>query len=192
MTSLKGGAAEAHQTVDGQGRELPQGVLGPARLAGVAIVIEADLPESEEAAEPANEPTTLREPVERVDDPAIHQAEIAAIERDVEVADQAQDSVERKVSQPLEEALFAAPADGVHDVVAIPPQPEKLRQQFRGVLQIAVHHDDGLSSGMLEPRRDRGLVAEIPTQVEYDDSLIIRVQAVKDVRGGIATAVVDE
>ena len=59
-------------------------------------------------------------------------------------------------------------------------------------MQVAVHHDDGLSPGIFQPRRDRGLVAEIPAQVDHDDSFILCVQAIDHVWRRVAAAIINE
>ena len=110
MTIRRGVAAEADQAVDGQPGELPERVLGPAGLAGGAIVFQAHLPETHEAPEAADEPAPLGEAVERIDHAAVHQAEVAAVERDVQLADPTQGPIERPISQPLERPFPAVSA----------------------------------------------------------------------------------
>ena len=89
---------------------------------------------AQEAAQAADESALLREPVERVDDASIHQTEVAAVERDLQVADRAQDAIERPIRQPLEQALASPTPHGVDDVVALAPEPNRARESVRAGL----------------------------------------------------------
>ena len=110
----------------------------------------------------------------------------------LQVADQPEKPVKRPVSQPLEDALLPAASNRIDDVVPAAPEPKQLGDQLRRVLQVAVHHEDGLTTGVFQPRRDRGLVAEIPAQVDHDDSFILCVQAVDHAGRRVATAIINE
>ena len=102
----QGVAAEADQPVDRQARRGPGGCISTVRPRGRR---------ARRPSRPGGNPTNVRRPrtnrlrsgrcLEGVDDLAVHQAEIAAVERDVQVADRVQKPVERGVAQPLEQAL---------------------------------------------------------------------------------------
>ena len=188
----QGGTAEADQSVDGQSRQFSQGIFGPAGFSCRPIIIEPDLPKTEETAESSHEPATFREAIERIDDAAVHQAEIAAVHGDLQVADHSEQAIERPVGDPFEKSLPSTSTDRVNDVVAASPESNQVRNQFGRVLQVAVHHDDGLAPGVLEPRRDRRLVAEIPAEVDRDHPLVLGAQAVDHVGSRVSTPIVNE
>ena len=58
------------------------------------VVFQAGLAEADERAQAADEAHPFRQVLEEVDDPPVHQAEVAAVERNVEVADRVQGAVE--------------------------------------------------------------------------------------------------
>ena len=52
----------------------------------------------------------------------------------------------------------------VHDLETVAPLADELRQQRRRMLQIRVHHDDGVAARGREPRHQRALVTEVARQ----------------------------
>src|SRR5262249_26866104 len=91
-------AAEADEAVHGQADEAAEGVLRLAGAAGGALVADADLTEADEGAQAADEAHLLRQMSQYLDDLAIHQAEVAAVERDVQIADGVQHAIEEGVT----------------------------------------------------------------------------------------------
>src|SRR5688572_17561534 len=104
------------------------------------------------------------------DDLAVHQTEVAAIQRNIQVTDAAQQAIKAEIAEALEQALFPLRADGVDDLVAVPPTLDKLSEDFRRVLQIAIHDDDRATARQVDARTDRRLVTEVPTQVDTRDA----------------------
>ena len=71
------------------------------------------------------------------------------------------------------------------------PRVEELADDLGRILQVAVHDDDRLSAGMIDAGRDRGLVSEVPAEMEDDEPGVVRGQAVGELGGPVAAAVVD-
>ena len=61
---------------------------------------------------------------------------------------------------------------GVDDVVALLPFGDHLEHDFGRVLQIGVHDDDRAAGGVIEPGRDRDLMAEIARQLDEPVALV--------------------
>lgn len=68
------------------------------------------------------------------------------------------------ISKLFDRSFAAAAADGVDDVEALFELIEQRGDEFGGILKIAVDDDDRTPRGAIEPRRDRGLMAEIAAQ----------------------------
>src|SRR5262249_18057149 len=160
-------AAEADEAVHGQADEAAEGVLRLAGAAGGALVADADLTEADEGAQAADEAHLLRQMSQYLDDLAIHQAEVAAVERDGQIADGVEHAIEEGVTGALDQAFLALGADGVDDVVAGPPGGDELVEHLGRILQIAVHDDDGLAAGVIESGTDRRLMAEVAAEVHH-------------------------
>ena len=60
------------------------------------------------------------------------------------------------------------------------------------MLQVGVHHDDGLPGGMFQPRAERALVAKIARQADELDPRIAPPQLLQHVQRVVATAVIDK
>src|SRR6185295_7484825 len=81
---------------------------------------------------------------------------------------------------------------GRHNVVALIEQFEHLRQEFGRVLEIRIHHSDGIAGREIESCRDCRLMAEI-TAEENDFQERIRRRGVPERFGGsVGTSVIDE
>src|SRR5664279_4584430 len=86
-------------------------------MALLADVADADLFEADPTGHAANETVVLAHGLERIDDAAIHQAEIASIDRDIDIGDAVDDAVEEFGAEELEKAFaLALIADGVDDL----------------------------------------------------------------------------
>ena len=103
---------------------------------------------------------------------AIHQAEIATVERDVELADGAQDPVKQVISKPFDGTFLPILPDGVNHLESLAPPGHEQGQHFGRVLKVTVHHDDRSAPRMIEARRHRGLMAEISAEVEDRDTAV--------------------
>ena len=99
-------AAEAEQAVEGQPAESAERVLRRPRMPARSFVDDAGLPKADEGPQSAQEPVALRQRPQGRHDLPIHQAEVAGIERDVEIADAAQEAIEDEVAGPLPERLL--------------------------------------------------------------------------------------
>src|SRR4029453_11814453 len=61
----------------------------------------------------------------------------------------------------------AAASDRVDDVEPLPPAPRELEDDLGRILEVRVHHDDGIPRRKVETGRDRGLVPEVPRELEH-------------------------
>ena len=86
----------------------------------------------------------------------------------------------------------AAAADGVHDLVALPPERDHLEHDLGRVLEVAVDDHDRVAVGEVEPGRDRQLVAEVPGQEEELDPLVPTPQLAHHLAAAIGAAVVHQ
>ena len=70
---------------------------------------------------------------------------------------------------------------------------EEIDDQFRRVLEIGIEEHDGISGGMLHTSRDRGLVTEVPRELNEHPLEIVANRQGADAAGGVVrAAVVDE
>ncbi len=156
------------------------------------LVGDSRLPEADVRTQPPDEAHPFGQGLQGVDDLAVHQAEVAAVQRDVQVADRVHDPVEGEVAQSLRRALLALLADGVDDIEPFLPAPDELQQHFRGILEVPVHHDDRPALRVIEAGRNRRLVAEVAAQVDHDHAGVLLLHLVEQPGGRVAAAVVDE
>ncbi len=111
----------------------------------------------------------LVEPVELVQHGARDEAEVARVERCVDVGEALEEAVEQLRGGPLEEGLALAPlADSVDHLVARAPRPDHLRHHPERVLEVGVHHHGGVRRYGLQPGRDRQLVSEVARERDDD------------------------
>src|SRR5262249_45282516 len=148
----QGRAAEADEAVHGEAEEGAKGVFRRAGGAGGTLVAQADLPEADERPQAADETHLLRQVFDHIDDFAIHEAEVAAVEGNVDVADGTEQAIEQRIARAFDETFFALGADGVNDVVAGPPGGDELIQHFGRILEVAVHDNDGPAARQFQPR----------------------------------------
>ena len=96
---------------------------------------------------------------------AIDQSEVAGTAGNVDVGQSTEKPVEPACSPVLEDRLaHSLRHHAVDDLVALLPASYELRDHFGRVLEIAVHRDDGVAAGEVEPRRERDLMAEAARQ----------------------------
>src|SRR5207249_8773178 len=91
-------AAEADQAIHGQTAQGAERVLGLAGGAGGALKRNAELAKAHERSQPTHKARLLRQVLHHLDDLAIHEAKIAAVERDIQVADAPQKAIEEGVA----------------------------------------------------------------------------------------------
>ena len=185
-------AAEADQTVGGEAKQGAQSVFRLSRLTRSTLVNQAHLAEPDERPQPPDKPTALGEARHRIDSLPVHQAEVARIERDLEIRDRLQEAVKQEVSQALEDVFLAFLADRIDDVVPHAPELNELRDDLGGILEVAVHDDDPPALCAVEPRRDSGLMSEIAAEVHGDETGVSLGDRVDPRRSDVSAAVVDE
>ena len=72
------------------------------------------------------------------------------------------------------------------------PQGNHLGQEFRRVLQVSVHRDDGVAGGMRQTGTDPALMAEVAREAQIFDPGIERAHPADDLQGAVGTAVLDQ
>ena len=103
-----------------------------------------------------------------------------------------QQPVEARIGEAFHRPFLALTPDRVDHLEALSPALEELRDYFRRILQVAIHHHDRATARVVESRRERDLVTEVAGEV---DDLEPRVGGVELAKGGeavVGAAVVDE
>ncbi len=150
------------------------------------------LAEADKRPQAADEALLLGQVRQHIHDLAVHQAEIAAVQGNIQVADGPHQPIESCVGQAFEQPFLAFGADRVDDVVALPPEVDELAEHLGRILQVAVHDDDAPSARVLDASADRRLVAEIAAEVQDDNIRVARLDGVEQGRRAVAAAVIDE
>jgi len=154
--------AKRGDAVDGKREHLRERVFRRAGKTFVAIVLDADLVVADPTHEAANEAMRFARSLECIDDAPTHQTEVPGVDRNRHVRETARDPIEEACGKEFEGALATARAPGrIHDVVARPPALDKLRDEFGGILKIAIHQDDGIADRDVESRGCGELVTEV-------------------------------
>src|SRR5207237_4137590 len=76
-------------------------------------------------------------------------------------------------------------------ITAIDAVTDKLLDQIRRMLTIAVHEQDGPATGMVQSRHQSGFLAEIARQRDHLNIERIGRKPTRDGEGGIGAAVID-
>ena len=97
---------------------------------------------------------------------AVDEAEVADVERHLDLGDLVEAAVEPGGGRPLEPRLAVALlADRVDDVVALAPARGELEHDLGRVLQVGVEHDHRVARGQVDAGGQRDLVAEVPREL---------------------------
>jgi hypothetical protein len=188
----QGEVAEPDDAVERQVHEPPEGVLGGAAGARIAVVRERGLAKAGPRAQPAHEPVALAHAHHDVGHAAIHQAEVAAVERNVEPRQHPQQPVEQLIGDALDPGLLTRAAHRVDHVPPLAPHPDELGHQLRRILQVAVHDDHGVARRVLEPGADRHLMPEVARQPDDLQAGVAAVCLAQRLERPIGAAVVDQ
>ena len=78
------------------------------------------------------------------------------------------------------------------DVIASVDLGQQIRNVFGRVLQVAIHRDNHVALGQLEPGRQRRCLSEIPPEHDHPEPRIMFDQRRQQLTAGIARIVVDE
>src|SRR5438552_3268045 len=80
----------------------------------------------------------------------------------IDLSELVEEPVEPRGRRQLERGLARAVlAHGVHHLGALTPAGDHVRDQLGGVLQVCVEHHHHVAARVLEPRGQRGLMAEV-------------------------------
>ena len=158
------------------------------------VIGDRHLPEADPGDHAANEARLLGKAQQRVERAPAHQAEIAGIERDLDLGQLRQQPVEDLGRAPLERGLAGARAPDRIDHVGLLPLHflDHLRQQLRRVLKVGVDDQDPLARAQVEARGQSELVAVIARQVDGDQPRIGDGELAHDLPAAVARAVVDQ
>ncbi len=192
-----GGDTERHLAEGGDAfqREIPQPPVVPAGAPGVAPgapVADRGRREADPDEHPLHEAPPFRHLAQRVESRAGEQAEVSGVLRDLDGAQPVDDPVEQMGRACLEPA-FALPrlAHGMDHVEALAPLGDQGRDQLGRVLQIGVERDHDIAPRLIQPRRQRRLLAEIARQVVDAKPGVGSLQADQTRQRPILAAVVD-
>ena len=151
------------------------------------------LSEAEPRKHAAHEAVPLRHRLERVKDLAVDQSEIADIAWDVDRGKAAEQFVENSGGPAFKLGFaFARQSARVNDVITLFPSRNHVADNFRRILEIGVHYDDGFASAHIHTGGDRDLVAEIPRQLDVTIAVIAFRFRLKHNRAAVGATVVDK
>ena len=102
-TDLERRGTESGNAVEGEPHHLFERVLGRARGAFGAVVLDANLLEAYPAHEPAQKAAAFRQVLELVHHAAVHEAVVAGIGRDIDARELADEAVEAERGRVLEQ-----------------------------------------------------------------------------------------
>ena len=83
-------------------------------------------------------------------------------------------------------------AHAVDNLEPAPPFRDHFRQDFGRVLQVDVHRHHRRAPGMLDPRGQRGLLAEVAREGNGPDTNVVGVRLANGLERPVATAVINE
>src|SRR3954451_20109409 len=186
-------AREGRDRVEAEPQHPAQRVLGDAGVALLAHERDRDLGEADPDRHATQEAVALGHGEQRIERPAVHQAEVARLDGEVEPGQAAEGAVEAARGDALERALpQSLLADGVDDVDPVAPAREHFRDHLGRVLEVAVEHHDHVTAGVLEPGGQRRLVAEVAGEADDLHPRVARRGGRHRVAGAVLRTVVDE
>ena len=130
--------------------------------------------------------------VVQIDHTPVHHAEVAGVERNVDLRKAGEEAIEEEIGRPLEEPLFPLLAHAIDDVVARTPLLEERSQHLGGILQVRVEHGHEVPARDVEAGPERRLVAVVPGERYHLPAWILLVDAAHDLPAAVLRAVVDE
>ena len=149
-------------------------------MAGGAIVGYPDLAKANPAADTPNKAVAFRHTAQHVGHLAVEGAEIARIQRDIDIGHLVQGPVEESVGAAFEQPFFALVPNGVHHLVALLPMRQQVRYFFGRVLQIGVHHHEDVAARVVDAGADRRLVPKVARKTNHTNVRIGGVQRSQD------------
>ncbi len=184
---------KAHDAVDRKPQHLPKWVLRLACNPRRAMECDLGLLESEPCEHSAHEAILLRHRTEGFEHPAIDEAKITDIARNVDRRELAHELVERRRGPPLERALpHARQPPGIDDVEAFLPLRDHIHHDFGRVLQVGIHHDDRIAHRGIHSSRDGDLVAKVPRQPDVAVARVVLGLGLEDDRAAVDAAIIDQ
>ena len=170
---------------------LPSEYSGRARPPAQTFVLDAGLPEPDPGAQDSREAQALGQRPQRLDHAPIHQAEVAAVERQPDVGQRVDQTVEPPISEPFDGVFFPLPALPEHHVV-LADLVDHLEDDVRGILEIGVEDGDEIGAGVIQTGADGVLVTEVARQAVERGRRAGVDPVGNDPRARVRTAIVDE
>jgi hypothetical protein len=127
-----------------------------------------------------------------LDHTARHQPKISRVQRQSNIRQRRHHAIKHVIANPQRQRFFSPYALGVDHVVSLLIFFNELRYHFLNVLQIPVHHNNGVARNVIQRRGNRRLVSEIPRERAHHNSLIFRGRFVQYFESAIRAAVVHE
>src|ERR671919_2684301 len=193
QAEAKGPVREADDSVGGEPEHLHAAVLARPGRPGRGGLRDAGLPESDPAEHAAQITVRLAHRAHGVERSPVDESEVSGSDPDVDVGQPPEETVEG-FRRPVLGATLAVALlhHRVDDLVPFAPPGEELRDHFRRMLEVAVHGDNGIAAGEVEPRRERDLVAEAAGQADDLEPWIPPVELDGEPVCGVRAPVVDE
>ena len=165
-------------------------MFGSAGTSCLAIVGNRGLFETQPTSQAGDEAVAFGEFVHLLDDDAIHQAEYSGVGAGGESAQTLQKGIKKFEPPAAWSGFGAGGALGDHDLKSLGPLADQLRNQFRWILQIAIHQHDAFAGSEMDPGGQRGLMTEIAGEADGSHAIIDGVKFANELRGSIETAII--
>src|SRR5439155_23642586 len=114
------------------------------------------------------------------------------VRRAGQIRQPAQDWIEQPEPHAAQPGIGSAGALGQDDLRPIAPLFDKLRDNFRRILEVAVDENDAIAPRVLQSRGHGRLVAEVPRQLDQLDARLIGVELADNLARSVAAAVIDQ
>ena len=124
---------------------------------------------------------------------AVHQAEIRSALLNLHIRQQVQETVVVGRGHALKGGdALRRQAHGLHDVKALLPLCEELRQELGRMLHISVHRDDRIAVRMIDAAGQRKLMPVVAREKNRSDAGIPLAKRAQDLTAAVGGTVVDE
>src|SRR4030095_14579607 len=125
-----------------------------------------------------------------IDSAVRHQAEVSRIERQGNIGEPCDYSVEGEITETQNPRFVATDALRVDNVVTLIVQLYKLRNDLRRVLQVAIHHHRSITVDVVESCRQGSLVPKITRKRDDSDTRVVLRGLLEQFESVIGTAIV--
>jgi len=154
--------------------------------------IQGDLSEAYPRSESPQVPLLFRQPAKRFHDWSAQERKIATIQRQRYVGQPRDQAIEAPVRHLQKPPFFSRSTAGKYHISALLVQADELWNHFRFVLEVGIHQDHGITSGMVQRCAQGGLMAEVPGQHHDFDTDVVPRRFQEQLAGLVAATVVYE